>query len=213
MTEFERSVPQFRGGSISGENIDKNSFIELFADVFDTLLYQKLQAQSSSKSIDRAYTDNQTFWNDALKGLHFQSMHLQLQGFHLTEWIPSAPGRYFTSDAEKSREEAQRYINPHFDEYLPVGKEYMVLGGVGSVRLKAKFINSKSTYFLGASSTGISHQGIPIALLEAEYRQVIETIKNQGGCFANLVGTLQILPTSMALIHYDRKVDAISNVV
>ncbi len=205
MTEIETSLPIFQGGN---ERIVRpDDFVRLFADVFDTLLYKQLQLQSRPLTVDRTYTDNRTFWHDALRGLHFQGMRIFLQGFHLTEWMPSAPGRYFTPNAEASRKEAQHYIAyGRAERYLPLGKLRMVLGGVGSVRLGAKAIDSSIVYFLGASSTGISHQGIPVALPESEYRKAIQVIKERGGCSANLVGSLRALPTSMSIIHYDREI-------
>lgn len=204
--EYNEPPLPLRGGTGTDLAIRKEEFVNLFADMFDTLLYKELRTPPFSQSIDRTYTDNRTFWNEALSGLHFESMRVRLEGFHLTEWLPSAPGRYFTLDAKASREEARNSIIPDGSEYDPHGKESMVLGGVGSVRLKSKYIGSYNTYFLGASSTGISHQGIPVALRETEYRQVIQEIKENGGCLTNLIGTLQILPAFLSLIHYDRKV-------
>lgn len=79
----------------------------------------------------------------------------------------------------------------------------MVLGGVGSVRLAAKYIDSKIFYFLCASSTGISHQGIPLAMSESQYREVIPLINEHGGCLVNLVGSLQIFPSLINHVNYD----------
>ncbi len=205
MADFERLVPNFRG-SDGREEYSMNSYrvTAFLGDFFDTLLYEKLQIQTSSRPIDVAYTDNQSFWRDALAGKHYQSMRINLQGFHLTEWMPLAPGRYFTPEADRSRKEASRFYRD--GEFSPPGKEYMYIGGVGSVRLKAKTISSRNVYFLGASSTGISHQGIPVSLFEEEYYNLVQIIKAHGGCFANLTGTLQVLPTEMALIEYDREV-------
>lgn len=198
---FEK-LKNFRGGN--DRYIHSSDFIELFADVIDLALYKKLQLRSEAKKADRIYSDNQTFWRDTLAGRQFQGVRLFLKGFHLTEWMPSSPGRYFSPDAERSREEALRFINPRDEnEYIPLGKNYMVLGGIGSVRLAAKSINSKVFYFLGASSTGVSHQGVPVAMSESQYHEVMPLISEHGGCLVNLVGSLQVLPTLVHYVRYD----------
>lgn len=205
MAEIEQSLPIFRG--VNDRVVNRNDFVRLFADVFDTLLYEKLQIQTTSRPVDRSYTNNKIFWDEALNKRLFQGLRVQLKGFHLTEWIPSAPGRYFTPNAHLLRESAQELYGAYGKpEYLPLGKNYMILGGVGSVRLKAKLLDTNNTYILGASSTGISHQGIPVAMFESEYRQVMHIIRKYGGCYANLIGTIQILPVSTSLIQYDREI-------
>lgn len=126
MTEIEICLPVFRG--INDRIVSQNDFVRLLADFFDTLLYEQLQLQSRAFETDYTYTDNSKFWHDSLAGLHFQGTRISLQSFHLTEWIPSAPGRYFTPEASKSRRKAQDYLVPG-KEYLPLGKLRMVLGG------------------------------------------------------------------------------------
>ncbi len=206
MDEIERSVPNFRGGNSDFLPLRRNELVELLADVLDTLLYRNIQPQLPSRPIVSTYRDNQTFWHEALSDDHRWGTRVRLLGFHLIEWMPSAPGQYFTLNAKSLRNKAEYYYISDKGEYHPTGKRFMVEGGIGSVRLGAKVIDSKNTFFLGASSTGISHQGIPIALYESEYHQVIQIIKEHGGCFTNLTGTLQKLPTELSLIQYDRQV-------
>ena len=216
---FERSIPSFFGGNrfrslVSGE------FMQLAAEFFDTLLYKYIRPTRPKVSIDKEYTTNQDFWQDILGGLHFQGMRVQLNGFHLSEWIPSTPGRYFAGntnlDYVKSYVEAGAIYSDYIltDVYndqdgilLPYEKvAHVMLYGIGSLRLRAKVIDDQRMYFLGASSTGISHQGIPIALLEENYKKIIGTIKLNGGVFSNIVGTLQLLPMSMSPIQFPNKV-------
>jgi len=195
-------LKNFRGAS--QKYINFSGFIDIFADIFDLVLYQKFKLVSEAKKADRIYFDNQTFWIDNLAGKHFQSIRIHLKDFHLTEWIPSSPGRYFTPQAHQSREYALSFLNPRDEnEYIPVGKDYMVLGGIGSVRLKAKSIDSKVFYFLCASSTGISHQGIPIAMCESQYREIMPLIIEHGGCLVNLVGSIQVLSSLVSSVKYD----------
>jgi hypothetical protein len=79
----------------------------------------------------------------------------------------------------------------------------MVRGGIGTVRLAEKSISGKYIYFLGASSTGIAHQGIPIALPLEEYRKVIHIIKDRGGCKVKLVGSLQTMTEDFPSLDFD----------
>ena len=204
MDEIDWSKSTARGGN--HQHLDRDSIIELLVDAFDSSLYNKLQLQSSSRRVDKSYTDNEAFWMDALSRQHFLSMRVRLKGFQLTEWIPSSPGRYFTTEAQHSRQVAEKYSVPNRNEYNLDGKRLMILGGVGSFRLGARELNGKSYYFLGASSTGISHEGIPIALNESKYHQIIQMIKIYGGCNATLVGTLQLLPIDLSPIQYNRDI-------
>lgn len=200
----ENTLPVFGGND---RVVRPDDFIRILADVFDTPLYGLVRLSESPVQIHRAYQDNQTFWKDAIAGHLFESMRISLQKFHLLEWIPSAPGRYFTNEAESSRKDAQAFlVNAMPETYLPLGKLGMILGGVGSLRLAAKNINSQFVYFLGASSNGVSHQGVPVALPESEYRKVIQIIKETGGCLANIVGRLDILQLNLARVQYDRRI-------
>ena len=189
--------------------IRREDFVKLLGDYFDTVLYGKLQASPQALVADRTYADNVAFWIDATSDRSFQSMRVLLKSFHLTEWLPTAPGRYFTPEAARAREEAEHYKSRHEKEYYPIGKNYLILGGVGSVRLAAKRINGELLYFLGASSNGVSHQGLPVALPEFEYQKIIQAIKESGGCLTNIAGSLRLLPESgqdPAIRHRDSKV-------
>jgi hypothetical protein len=203
MDEIEWSKSA-RGGN--RRRINEEEITEVLADALDSGLYNKLRIQSSPRRVNKSYTDNETFWSDALQRQHFVSMRVRLEGFHLTEWIPSAPGRYFRPQAKRSRTEAEGLYLIERNEYLLDGKRFMMLGGVGSFRLGPRELNGKGYYFLGASSTGISHEGIPIALDELKYHQVIQKIKMYGGYKVTLVGTLQLLPLDMSPIQYDRDI-------
>src|SRR4051794_38845908 len=100
--------------------IGQRDFVRLFGDYFDTLLYEKLRANPQPLTFDRTYTDDAMFWKDVINDRNFQSMHVLLKSFHLTEWLPTAPGRYFTSEASQARLEAQQYKYGK-KEYYPLG--------------------------------------------------------------------------------------------
>jgi hypothetical protein len=78
----------------------------------------------------------------------------------------------------------------------------MMLGGVGSIRLAP--VNNK--YYLNATSTGTSHQGIPIIISSEQYNSMIDEIKLTGSCKVDIEGTVEILPIDKALINYAREI-------
>lgn len=205
MEDFEKSQPAFQGSVHI-----KRAFGDAIADVFNTLVYKKLALSSpvqAQDEVDRTYTTNKTFWEESLNGRHFESMRINLRGFHLTEWIPSSPGRYYMPDAARNRRMANDFLSSDVREvYAPRGKDEMVLGGVGSLRLRAKTIESQFTHFLGASSTGVTHQGIPLAMPDSTYRAVIQVIKEHGGCYANVYGSLRVLSLNNFMIRYWRQI-------
>lgn len=196
---------KFLRGSLS-YLIGRSEFIQLVADFFNTRVYINPLEQHAKLEVDQTYDNNQAFWDDALGGVQFEEMKVSLQNFHLTEWMPYSPGRYLTQDAIDSRRAAQEFIAPNRAEYLPNGKARMIVGGIGSIRLLGKVIDSTPTYFLGASSTGVSHQGIPVAMNKSQYRNVIKKIKKHGGCIVNLQGSLRKFPISLSMINYDAEI-------
>jgi hypothetical protein len=155
---------------------------------------------------DRVYTANESFWKDALNGLHFPTAYIVLDGFNLTEWLPFAPGRYYTNEAEEQRKMAANLIDPQRDEYVPMGKASMVRGGIGTIRLREKTVADRTLYFLGASSSGVAHQGVPVALTDSQYADVMPCIKEHGGCKVKLVGRLQSLTEEMPSLLYVQSV-------
>ncbi len=213
MADIERSVPEFRGGN--ERYLYAKYLADLLVDALDAVLYNYVPDGSPSPNIDRSYGENSIYWHDAMAAQHFEGMRIQLEGFHLSEWIPSAPGRYYTPAAEASREAVKpseveiwhyEHGSPERNYLLPVGKQYLLLGGVGCIRLAAKSVGENTFYFLGASSSGIAHQGISIAVTEQDYRKVFGIIKANGGCLANIIGSRRILPRSMALVQYDKAI-------
>jgi len=205
MHPIEAELRNFQGGN--ERSLERRDFIELFSDAFDTLLYKYLQLKRAPAKVDNTYTSNEAFWHDALKRRLFEGQRILLRGFHLTEWLPSAPGRYFTDQAAHERDAAEMALSwSGQNEYLPLGKVKMILGGVGSLRLASKVVGARAVHLLGASATGVSHQGIPVAIAEADYRVIVKSLKEYGGCVANLAGALRILPTAASVIQFDRKV-------
>jgi hypothetical protein len=89
----------------------------------------------------------------------------------------------------------------------------MMLGGLGSIRLRSKVIDGERLYYLGASSTGKSHEGVPIALREENYRDIVQLIKSSCGARANIIGTLQALPMERSTLHLNSAIPRYSILV
>jgi hypothetical protein len=170
---LERAPHSFRGGEERGQAISREDILNQLTDAFLAERYGKLHQAAKPKEADRTYGHNQAFWADALSAAHYPGANIILQDFHVTEWLPFAPGRYFTDGADWQRDYASRHVATDRDEYTPEGKASMVRGGIGAIRLGEKQVGSELMYFLGASSNGIAHQGIPIALPNSEYKRVI----------------------------------------
>lgn len=222
--------------------VEQRDLIDFLKNHLDTYLYsQKSLEKPSESKPDKIFNTNILFWQSVLGNKCYPEQVIRLEGFHLIEWIPIAPGLFHTSDAQWNRREAQRNAvrlleensigptwvpsivnvssfegNPLFKnilktlktnpgkkvviEYNPDGKESMIKGGIGSVRLASKVINGSEKYILGATSTGVSHEGIPLIIETGLYQKVISKIKECGGYYVNLIGRLKIIPKDLSII-------------
>jgi hypothetical protein len=124
-----------------------------------------------------------------------------LPSFHVTEWLPASPGRYFTERARRERDNAEQYWTG--GEYLPLGKLGMILGGIGSVRLASNRTKHGVLHFLGATSSGDSSQGIPLCVTSDMYGQVVGAIREYGGMQCHVAGTIQVLDRSIDRLSFD----------
>lgn len=204
-TETDAILNWLRKG-VYERDVPKDKFVKIISDLFDLHLYTNISHSPRSKHLDKTYSSNKKYWNDSLSGVHYEGMRIELDTFHLTEWVPLSPGRFFTKEAEEKRKLASTYFNHHTKEYFPLGKQSMFLGGIGSVRLSSKESEKGTIFILGASSSGNTHEGVPVILYENGYRQVIETMKGSGGCLLKLMGTIRILPTNLSIIHHDESI-------
>ncbi len=118
-TNLEHIVTHFRGNN---PMIPQADIVQLLIDALDVAGYGHLQNTRSNMTIDRVYSDNKSFWTDALERRLFQGMRIQLNRFFVSEWLPYSPGRYFTSESGASRELAKQHIDRVRREYLPQGK-------------------------------------------------------------------------------------------
>jgi hypothetical protein len=222
--------------------VDQGDLVDFLKNHLDTYLYSQKSIEKPLESKpDKTFNSNILFWQSVLGNECYPEQVIKLEGFHLIEWIPIAPGLFHTSEALWNRREAQRNAvrlleensvgptwrpsilnvasfegNPLFKnilntlktnpnkkvviEYNPDGKESMIKGGIGSVRLASKLINGSEKYILGATSTGVSHEGIPLIVETVLYQEAISKIKENGGFNVNLIGRLKIIPKDLSII-------------
>jgi hypothetical protein len=199
-----------RGVDRSSDGIQRRDLVQLLGDALNLLTYNNVKypelCQHETNN-HKEYENNYDFWEDALRENLVEGIEVNLRSFHLMQWLPSSPGRYYTPKAIRERQNAEQHLTRRggHREYLPSGKEAMFLGGVGSVRLGARRFDSETIYLLGASSNGSSHQGIPVMVPDREYQKVISHLQ-KGGCLANMEGYLRVFSVNEALIQYDRQI-------
>ena len=124
---------------------------------------------------------------------------IELKGFQLTEWIPRAPGVFWTIQGDKSRRAARdyRYEAPagRGPLFKPEGKMLMVLGGgMGTNRLLPHQGQDGQYRLLCATSSGRCDAGIPVILREEVYAAIQERLAERQGLEVDLTGRLASLP-------------------
>ena len=95
---------------------------------------------------------------------------------------------------------AQNEIDSVIDDavvYNPYGKGSMLEGGIGNIRLKPITINGQECFLVGASASGVCHEGFPIALPSQLYDQYIDQISERGANFCAVVGKLKFIPNEV----------------
>jgi hypothetical protein len=162
---------------------------------------------------------------------------IRLDGFRLTEWVPRSPGVFHTDLGRDARVEAYRWIRPDSNRigsrapldqranntnndlnHLPVifdpnGKLSMIEGGVGCIRTKSWRVKSdepsQEWWLVGATSSAVAHEGLPVRLSDDLYRSFIDDIEG-GGVIAALIGKVRFIPDELvALYGYGRGIPKI----
>ena len=185
----------------------------------DSELQQAVQAQLALGGLTapfpvqasgyRRFDTNSAFWSDALADRLRPGMRLELSEFCVLEWFPRVPGLFHTEAAEYARRDAKSHLhvmspelesewlasNPREPEvYDLYGKSKMLEGGMGCVRLRERETSEGLLWFLSASSTGVAHEGIPVAVSQAIYGSLMDELIDQGSVRCRLTGTLRSFP-------------------
>ncbi len=88
--------------------------------------------------------------------------------------------------------------------YDPYGKTFMLDGGVGCIRLKCKEIPAAGrVWFMGASSTPVAHEGVPVALPNGLYEEIIDYIAANGSLQCTITGRLAQIPIDFDPLYRD----------
>jgi hypothetical protein len=146
------------------------------------------------------YADNGNLWRDIISGRLHAYRPVTLKAVELFQWIPRAPGRYFTEAGVRSRKEAMGHLERSGPEasqqyvFAPQGKISMLEGGVGCIRLKPVQIDQRPLWLMSASAGGVAHEGFPVALPVELYSQVHDRIWHDGSLFCDITGKLEFLP-------------------
>jgi len=208
------------------QHVRDRDVVSLLSDYLELALLKQAKAKAIEPHTDREFVSNAGFWAEALQNQLYVGQVIRLRHFKVLEWIPTSPGLFHTEHAKWERETAMKshyqqsedqdhppaYTKPKKEEgiieLLPSGKIGMIKGGYGSLRVAPKVANKELQYILGASSSGVSHEGIPITLKEHQYTQIISAIKEGRVPLVNLVGRIMILPSELSPIKlvFDREV-------
>jgi len=172
---------------------------------------------------DRTYGSNEDLWGDVLASRVRASGVVRLEGFLLSEWLPFSAGTFHTSYGRSQRADAQREVlydgslpdpqpspellelDPGVDPselgvtkvYSSGGKGGMIAGGIGSIRLKPRRIDVGEVWFMSASSTGVAHEGFPVAVPTDVYAQHSDELAQDGAVRCTVTGELRFVDNSM----------------
>ena len=126
---------------------------------------------------------------------------MKLRGFQLTEWVPRAPGVWWTDEGQQRRDAAAGYAIEQWvpgskrqTVYSPRGKYLMVSGGVGTNRFLPHAGEGGRYRPVCATSSGFCDAGIPIAMLEDVYLAIQEPLNRSQGLEVDLAGRVAELP-------------------
>jgi hypothetical protein len=147
------------------------------------------------------YAAEEQFWNDAFASRSlFETKRILLEDFVLMDWIPRSPGRYHSDEGRSARSRADSHVlgattisDRHGNDVLfdPVGKSAMIAGGLGCLRLAMKTIGGAEFKLLSASSTGMAHAGIVVAVSASDYASIGGAIAGGGGLRCSLDAELR----------------------
>jgi hypothetical protein len=214
------ALPEFRAIS-SGDYLGDAEF---FLDQLRPAGYLQAP-MSATRAPAWSFSSNEDFWHAVLRERLRASRAVSLSGFYLSEWIPRSPGLFHTPAAARSRDIAMNMVvsEPYAEElawidhadlpqferevygeegtlkYLRIfdayGKVKMLRGGVGCIRLRRHSIEGQPVWLVSASSTLTAHEGVPLAVPDDRYMDVIDSLASDGVVYcSSIVGTLRYVP-------------------
>ena len=164
----------------------------------------------------RSYEDDASLWRDLRSGPLYEHGKIELKAFRLFDFVPRAPGLFHDEAAKLAREEAFQYLDnrlgdapAQIDEawrrdhrvvFAPQGKQSMLDGGVGCVRLKPIIVEGRVRCLMSATSSNEAHQGVPVAVPEELYPALIDRIASEGTVQCDVYGRLAAVPAALVAL-------------
>lgn len=174
------------------ENTKRFFFQKLIEDTFGYYrIYDTLKLRSKSViNGDIEIHSSEEFWNK-IHNNHTDIKNRQVikfKDFFLTDWVPKLPGQVWTDDGKENLLEGIKHVEgvySTFDKVInvlgPVGKQKMISGGYGSVRIKP---TNNSDYYSILNLVHVDDwhcdYGIPIVVSKAVHDQFIRYREHQG---------------------------------
>ena len=183
-----------------------NDFDSFLQSHLSTAEYQLKQPLDSSRvEADRTFHSNNSFWEAIIyRMLRRTDTRVILDSFFIFEWVPRSPGLYYTNEGRAAREQARHYIRAIENGvvvYDPYGKESMLRGGIGNVKLNSIQIDGKPHFVMCASSEGMCNEGIPVAIPAELYNVIIDEITNRGAVVRTIAGRLCQIPEELSPLY------------
>lgn len=193
-----------------------------------TIEYRQTPLSAAESENVTTYRTNEEVWRDIIGETIVVGQKVKLEGFDVLDWFPRAPGLYHTPDAARERENAFHFLHPkrmegpprdHADRvsmpdsirdfttvYTTEGKASMLAGGIGCVRLRPIKIADKYLWLKTATSDGVVHSGVPIALPQTIYNEIYGRMRELGAVRATISGELDFVadPISRLFDAYER---------
>jgi hypothetical protein len=163
--------------------------------------------------LDRFLEDNERVWRALVNYELSAGMTVTLKDFMVFDWFPRSPGLYHTPDAAFARDEAFYHLHPGFESpirdhagllsqrpadytmvFTPEGKMSMLEGGIGVIRLKPINILDEYHWLMTASSDGVIHSGIPLAVPRRFLGAMLPAIHQHGAICATVHGEIEFVP-------------------
>ena len=167
----------------------------------------------------RDYFEDENFWREMRFGRLGEYGQIALHGFHLFDYVPRAPGLYYEDYAADARANAFQYLDDRLGDapaqidaasardyrvvFAPQGKQSMLDGGIGCVRLRPILLEGKVYHLMSATSSDEAHRGIPLAVSAADFIKVNQGIGVDGVAVCDLQGELVTVPAQLVDLFGD----------
>lgn len=203
----------------------ENSILADHLGTTDYLLAPRRSGRSAGPV--SSYDTNEAFWRDVMSQEVSAGMKIRLRRFHLMDWFPRSPGLYHTQQAERARRNALGHLHPGLtgspirdhaaragkqrasDDYTivltPSGKQSMLDGGIGAIRLKPINTFGEPHWLVTATSNGVTHAGVPLAVPRGLYAPLLAAIQKRGAVCVTIHGDLEFIPDPFSRL-FDRAV-------